>query len=173
MGIGHMAADLPEEVGGWVGWSSDNQWEINRGWVRKADTIEGLAALMHEFDDKIDEAMLTANLRETIGAYNSYCTDGVDPDFGRSADTLLPVSTPPYYAIPIFPGLCSTAGGPRKNVNGEVVDVDGKCLRAPYAAGTVSETYGFTYGVTGGNGADFRIWGRICARNAAALKDWE
>jgi succinate dehydrogenase/fumarate reductase flavoprotein subunit len=164
MQVGRLV--LPKELGGYEGWSSDNKPEIERGWVKKGDTIEELAA-------EISEAMDPALLKQNVEAYNSYCASGNDPDFGRNSRTLAPIVTPPYYSIPLYPGLVCTGGGPRRNGNGQVVDISGNPIGRLYSAGSCGSVYGHTYSVTGGNLGELAAFGRISGRNAAALKSWE
>ena len=129
-------------------------------------TIEELAAA-------IGVAMDPALLKKSIETYNSYCASGKDPDFGRDPKKLAPIKTPPFYSLPLYPGLVCTGGGPRRNANGQAVDVDGKPIPRLYSAGNCGSVYGHTYGVTGGNLGEMAAFGRISGRNAAALKSWE
>ena len=161
---------LPAELGRFDGWSDDNQAEVERGWVLKADTIEELVAKMNE----IDPGMMTAEtLQATIDAYNGYCEAGNDPDFGRPAENFLPVATAPFYAWPIYPGGCSTLGGPKKNENAQVLDLDDNPIPRLYAAGCFGNFAAHTYGISGGNNAENMVWGRIGARHASTLTPWD
>lgn len=67
-------------------WSEDNIPEISKGWIIKADTLGGLAAKI-----KVDPA----GLGETVSKFKSYSATGMDPDFGRSRESLAPLETPP------------------------------------------------------------------------------
>ena len=161
---------LPEELGRFDGWSADNQAEVDRGWVLKADTVEELVAKMNE----IDPGMMTVEaLQATLDAYNGYCETGEDPDFGRPAENLLPVATAPFYAWPIYPGGCSTLGGPKKNENAQVLDLDDNPIPRLYAAGCFGNFAAHTYGISGGNNAENMVWGRISARHACGLTPWD
>ena len=72
---------------------------------------------------EVDEVPDAEAVKATIEKYNGYCAAGSDPDFQRTETTLAPVSTPPYYAYPLYPGGCSTLGGPKKDVNAQVLDL--------------------------------------------------
>lgn len=157
---------LPPELGGYEGWSKDNLVELERGWIKKGDTPEALAAA-------IGDDMDSNRLKNTLEKYNSYCRDKNDPDFGRDADKLLPVETPPYYAVPLYPGLVCTCGGPVRSAKGEVLDPDRIPIPRLYSAGSCGSVYGRTYSVTGGNLGELCAFGRISGRNAAALPSWE
>jgi hypothetical protein len=67
---------IPEDLGGTPSWSSDNSVEIEKGWIRKGDTIRELAqAIGGSMDPDVLEA--------TVERYNGFCAAGEDPDFGR------------------------------------------------------------------------------------------
>jgi len=157
---------LPPELGGYEGWSQDNVVEIERGWIKKGDTVEELASA-------IGKEMDSSLLKITIENYNNYCANGSDPDYGREPEKLLPLDHPPYYAIPLYPGLVCTCGGPVRSAKGEVLDPDRKPIPRLYTAGNCGSIYGRAYSVTGGNLGDVCAFGRISGRNVAALESRE
>jgi len=154
-------ATLPAALGGTEPWSEDNSEEIKKGWIKRGDTIEALAAA-------IGTPMDAAILKTTVETYNKYCREGKDPDFGRPASGLAPLETPPFYAVPKYPGLVSTTGGPVVNGKNQVLDPDGKPVPRLYAAGTCGSVVTRVYSVTGGNLGGCMASGRISGRNAAA-----
>lgn len=167
---GNFASDLPDELRDWDGWSQDNQAEVDKGWIMKADTLEELAAQMKDWDSWMDADTLIATIKE----YNGFCKQGRDERFDRDASTLVALSEEgPYYAYAIYPGSCSTLGGPEKNVNGEVLGPDGKPIGRLYAAGCFGNFQDHSYGITGGNNAENQVWGRISARHASSLENWD
>ena len=78
-----------------------------------------------------------------------------------------------FYAWPLYPGGCSTLGGPKKNTEANVVDCNDQPIPRLYAAGCFGNMAGHTYGISGGNNAENMVWGRIAARHAAALEPWD
>jgi len=74
--------------------------------------------------------------------------------------------------IELWPGGFSTMGGPKKNVRGQVLDVEGNPIGRLYAAGSPGHTLGQLYSISGANNGEVFVWGRISGRNAAALKSW-
>lgn len=162
--MGHIL--LPRELGGFEGWSQDNLKEIERGWIKKGDTIEALAA-------KIGPEMDAVRLKATIDTFNSYCAAGSDAEFGRNPQRMRPINNPPYYAVPLYPGLVTTCGGPMRSAKAEVLDPERKPIPRLYAAGSCGSIYGRTYSVTGGNLGDVCAFGRIAGRNVAALDPWD
>ena len=154
---------LPKALGGYDPWSEDNSVEIKKGWIRKGNTIEALAKA-------IGDPMDAATLKINVETYNGYCEAGVDKMFGRDARSLAPIKTPPFYAVPLYPGLVSTTGGPAINGKHQVLDPDGEPIPRLYAAGTCGSVVTRVYSVTGGNIGGCMASGRISGRNAAAEK---
>lgn len=167
---GNFTTDLPDELRDWDGWSADNQAEVDKGWILKADTLEELGAKMKEWDSWMDPETLAA----TVAEYNGFCAQGRDERFDRSPQTLVALAEEgPYYAYAIYPGSCSTLGGPEKNVHGQVLDPAGNPIPRLYAAGCFGNFQDHSYGITGGNNAENMVWGRICARHACGLESWD
>ena len=108
-------------------WSPDNSKEVTRGWISRADSIKDLAVKI-----KIDPE----NLATEVARFNSFSVDkGKDEDFNRMLTTMKPLDTPPYYAVPLWPGLNNTFGGPRRNAQAQVLDAFGKAIPRLYSAG--------------------------------------
>ncbi|MDG3009649.1 FAD-dependent oxidoreductase [Rhodococcus sp. D2-41] len=138
-------------------WSADNTAEIERGWIRRADTVGELAALI---------GADPGTLERTVALYNRACADGRDDQFGRSPDTLGPVSEPPFYVLDVAPLLGWSNGGPRRDGRARVLDTDGAAIDGLYAAGEISSTY--SWAKDGGfHIADALAFGRVAGREAA------
>ena len=143
-------------------WSGDNGAELERGWIKRADTIGGLAAMIG-----LDGAALEA----TVLRWNHVCEAGKDTDFGRRK-MLHRFGTPPYYAIELSPSMLNTQGGPRRNERGQIVRPDGTPIPRLYSAGELGSIYSFLYQGTGNIG-ECLAFGRISARNAVAEPPWD
>lgn len=142
-------------------WSKDNSAEIEKGWITKADTIE-------ELETKLN--MAAGSLKNEIDRYNQYCAGGVDMEFGRAAEFLKPLAGKgPYYAMELSPSYTNTQGGPKRNENGQIVDVDGNPIPHLYSAGELGSVYADIYN-GGGNLSECIFFGRISGKNAAAVK---
>jgi succinate dehydrogenase/fumarate reductase flavoprotein subunit len=152
-------------------WSKDNSAEIEKGWIKKANTIEALAEM-------IGGEMTSAALTASVARWNGFCEAGVDSDFGRTNSrgmrprNLEKIQTPPFYAVEIWPGGFSTCGGPRKNAKGQVLGADGQPIKRLYEAGSLGHTCGQVYSMSGANYCECFVWGRISGRNAAAMDPW-
>ncbi|MEG0170264.1 MAG: flavocytochrome c [Anaerorhabdus sp.] len=136
------------------------QGYVNKGYMLKGDTVADLAKVM-----EVDEAALQATLDNWVAMVKA----GEDKDFGRDdlATVKYDLSTAPYYAVKIAPGVHHTMGGVEINTNTEVMNASGEVIPGLYAAGEV------TGGVHGGNRlggnavADIIVFGRIAGQNAA------
>lgn len=130
-----MTEGLDPELGGWAGWSADNKWELERGWITTGATLDELAANIaaSKWDDKMDAEKLKAS----VARWNELCDKGADEDFGRQQ--LAKVETGPFYAIPLYPGICNTIGGARRNENANIVDPSGNPIPRLYSAGLVRQ----------------------------------
>ena len=130
---------------------------VKTGITVQSDTIEGLAEQLG-----IDPAVL----KETLDNWNSYVKNQNDPDFGRTTGMEADLTTAPYYAIKIAPGIHHTMGGVKIDTSAHVINTEGQIIPGLYAAGEV------TGGVHGGNRlggnavADIVIFGRIAAETA-------
>lgn len=102
-------------------WSDDNLEEVEKGWVYQADTIAELAEKIGVEPDA---------LVATVDKWNEDIEAGEDTLFNRPVEAVkntaylvqnsdtassAPLSTPPFYAVPQYPTLLNTQGGPRRN----------------------------------------------------------
>jgi succinate dehydrogenase/fumarate reductase flavoprotein subunit/uncharacterized protein with FMN-binding domain len=143
-------------------WSKDSSEEIEKGWIVKADSIKELA-------EKI--GVNAEGLTNQVSEYNSYCADQDDPQFDRAPENLKSLSeSGPYYALKLVPSFTNTQGGPVRNENGEVLDLDGNPIPHLYSAGELGSVYADIYN-GGGNLAECIFFGRISGKNAALPKD--
>jgi succinate dehydrogenase/fumarate reductase flavoprotein subunit len=141
-------------------WSMDNSEEIAKGWIIKAENVSELAKKIF-----VDEA----TLQQTIKEYNECCKDGKDPKFGRAEKYLAAIEAP-FYAIPIYPALYCTQGGPRRDKEGRVLDPYGKPIPRLYETGELGSITGGLY--QGGNSlSECIVFGQIAGKNAAGEKD--
>ena len=143
-------------------WSDDNSAELDRGWIKKADTIAELAESI---------GVDVSTLESTVGKWNEDSVAGADTYFGRTM-MLKPFSEGPFFALELSPSMLNTQGGPRRNGKGQVMRPDGSPLPRLYSAGELGSIYSFLYQGTGNIG-ECLVFGRISGRNAAAEQPWE
>lgn len=155
--------------------SEDWQAEVESGAIKKADTIEALAETIC-----VDPRELTA----TIARWNESVAKGHDTEFGRpmtrdvkAKDTMVGLSTlklseaieeGPFYAIPLYPALLNTQGGPKRNASAQVVDVFDRPIPRLYSAGELGSIWGTIYQGSS-NIAECLVFGKIAAENVCGL----
>ncbi|MGH7870956.1 MAG: FAD-dependent oxidoreductase, partial [Candidatus Binatia bacterium] len=122
-------------------WSTDNQVEINRGWIETGTDAHDLAQKLSLRD--------TAQLGTTLATYQQACHRRGDDEFGRAAQTLIELHGN-LYGLPLWPCLLNTQGGPKRNSRGQILDVWGKPIKRLYSAGELGSIWGLLY-QSGGN----------------------
>lgn len=151
-------------------WSADNSEEIRKGWILRGNTIAELAEIIRR--QEANEGLMSPGvLQETVDRFNEYCRNGKDLDFDRPANSLVPLDTPPFYAVPAYPCLLNTQGGPRRNAKAQVLNAFGEPIPRLYSAGELGSMWGAIYQGAGNIGECF-VFGRIAGVNAAALPNW-
>ena len=143
-------------------WSDDNSAELAKGWIKTADSIAGLAAVL---------GLDPATLADTVSRWNRHCEAKHDPDFGRAL-MLAPIVDQPLYAVELSPSMLNTQGGPRRNERGQIVRPDGTQIKRLYSAGELGSIYSYLYQGTGNIG-ECLAFGRVSGRNAAAETPWD
>ena len=141
------------------GWSADNLAEVERGYVKTAQTIDELGKRL---------GLDPHALAQTVNRWNSLCSLGVDDDFGRLPGTRMLISTPPFYGVEIWPILYNTQGGPKHNAKQQVIDSFGNPIPGLYAVGELGSLFGHLY-LLGGNISECFISGWIAGQEAASL----
>jgi fumarate reductase flavoprotein subunit len=136
--------------------------EIKAGKVIKADSLDQLAMLL---------GIPAANLKGTIERYNGHVAKGFDEDYLKSSDSLMPISTGPFYAFPIhLPLYGLTATGLRIDHNASVMHRDGRAIQGLFAAGECAGgVLGSIYVGSGNSLGNCTTYGRIAGRSAAGV----
>jgi 3-oxosteroid 1-dehydrogenase len=146
---------------------------IRQQYLKKADTLEGVAALFG-----ID----AAGLKATVAKFNGYARSGKDPDF-RRGDTVFdryygddhvtpnpslgPIEKPPFYGLAAYPGDLGTKGGLKTDASARVLKESGEPIPGLYAIGNCSASVtGRTYPGPGSTLGPATTFGFIAARHA-------
>ncbi|MDR2957234.1 MAG: FAD-dependent oxidoreductase [Coriobacteriales bacterium] len=152
-------------AGGWnrgaYSWSTDNTAEIDKGWIKKGETLAELASVINVDGN---------NLAASVAEWNAAVAAGVDKLHGRAA--LGTVIEPPFYAIEMHPMLLNTQGGPQRNVKGQIVDPFGEPIPRLYSAGELGCMWGMIY-QGAGNIGECIVYGKISGANVAAETPWD
>jgi len=148
------------------------------GYIKEADTIEGLAAKIN-----VDPAKLS----ETVERWNGFVEKGKDEDFlrgERAYDNFLgdpfftdgpnrsmgKIEKGPFYAVDIVPGDVGTYGGVVTDVNARVLKDDGSWIEGLYACGiTTASPMGGIYPGAGASVGPSMTFGWVAAKHAAGL----
>ena len=129
----------------------------------QADTVEDLAKQMGLPKDAVVAS---------VERYNELAHLGSDDDFGKRADRLFPLETPPFYACEFGDaGMLVCMGGLECDLDLHVVDDDKNPIPGLYVAGnTMGGRYAVEYPVTeaGISLATAMTFGRLAGVNAAA-----
>jgi 3-oxosteroid 1-dehydrogenase len=150
---------------------------LSSGYMRKADTLEELAAQCD-----IDPIGLV----DTVERFNAAAVNGADPEFHKGERAydryygdprtqpnpcVAPVSTPPFYAVALYPGDVGTCGGLLTDEHARVINQDGRVIDGLYATGNcTASVMGRTYPGAGASiGASF-TFGWIAAQHMSALE---
>ena len=102
---------------------------VETGYIKKAETIEELAAII---------GAPVENLKNTLEVYGSYVKAGEDKAFGRTMYMNTALETAPYYAAHTQPGVQVTLGGIKVDDNLNVVKTDGTAYDNLYAIGELA-----------------------------------
>ena len=133
----------------------------NGGDAYKADSLDEPANMIR---------MPAANLRYSMNRYNQFCENGVDEDYGKSADYLVKMEEGPWYAVKATMTYFGTVGGLVTNENAEVLTPEGTAIPGLYAAGEASNGGFFNMSYSGGFALSIdATMGRIAGTNAAKL----
>ena len=143
-------------------WSEDSSVELEKGWILKADNIRELAGKIGKNPD---------TLENTVKTWNKSCAAGNDAEFGRLANRMAPIETPPYYAMELVPSFTNTQGGPRRNKYAQVLDTNKKPIPRLYSGGELGSIYSYHY-QGGGNILECIAFGRIAGERTSAEKPW-
>lgn len=129
--------------------------------IWSADSIEGLAKAT---------GLDAEALQETVDEYNAWCDAGVgDQVFGKAAEDMAPISTPPYYIARTRLNFVTNFGGIGTNRKREVITQEGDVIPGLYAAGLDGDMrYRNAYPINCGGTtfAGFLYNGRKAADNA-------
>lgn len=136
------------------------QKQADKGDLKLSDSWDEIAAWM---------GAQPAVLKATVQEYNFSCDDKHDALFAKDRKYLLPLRTPPYYAVKGHLGLCDAYGGIKINEKMEALDSEDNPIPGLYAAGSTAgcwESESYCYRLTGHLVGFALNSGRIAGENA-------
>ncbi len=145
-------------------WSRDNQTEIEKGWILQSDSVQQLAMRIRELPES-EGLMEPDRLATTIAEWNALVGKRLDP-FHRPPDTMMAIQVPPYCAVPVWPIISNTQGGPVHDTHQRVIDSFGQPIPHLYAVGELGSFFGHLYELSG-NLSECLYSGRVAGRFAA------
>ena len=95
--------------------------------LAKANTLEEAASAIGLDPDA---------LRATVDRYNQLAEAGVDTDFGKAPEFLVPIAQAPFYVGKLTQELLVGIGGIETNRHGQALDADKNPIAGLYAVGT-------------------------------------
>lgn len=140
--------------------------------VYASETLEGLFQLLGY------EGAALENALASVERYNEICASGIDSDYGKDADTLIPITTPPFYGcVEKSDGTTKatlvTLAGLLTDTNLNVMRLDRSApIKGLYAAGNcLGGRYGIGYATpSAGNSIGMAMThGRVAGKIMAAL----
>jgi succinate dehydrogenase/fumarate reductase flavoprotein subunit len=149
---------------------------VERGYLHRGATLDELAAKI-----SIDPAAL----RATVERHNGFAQTGVDPDFGKGETDLNrfngdpqhrpnpcigPLSTPPFYALAVWPADLAVSTGLATDADARVLTAEGRPIAGLYACGNdMTSVMGGSYPGPGTTLGPAVVFAWRAARHAAAL----
>jgi len=145
----------------WANAEKDLQLFAKKGKVKIANSWEEMAEWMSVSPDV---------LKRTVNEYNAGCDSGTDI-YGKDKGSLIPLRTPPYYAIRSCLNLLVTHGVIKTNKRMQVTDANDEPIPGLYVAGDdIGGVDEDIYAGMGGHSIGFAITsGRIAGLNAASF----
>ena len=143
-------------------WSEDNGAEVERGWIKRAETLAELSKVI---------GLSPKAAEESVDRWNHLCAEGRDADFDRLSGSMIPISSPPFYAMEAWPIVSNTQGGPEHNANQQILNIEDLPIPRLYAAGELGSLFGHLY-LEAGNISECFVGARIAAEHACSLGPW-
>ena len=157
---GHSCVGIVDAAGGELA-ADSLAHSLKRGTVKSFETLADIAAAYDMPADRLEKTV--ASYHELIKAKKS---DPFGKPLSQGARLL---STPPFYAIRLWPKVHYTSGGLRINTRAQVIDLDHRPISRLFAAG---EVCGGIHGASRlGSCAltECIVFGRIAGQQAAAV----
>ena len=135
----------------------------------RADSIHELAVTLGLYPAALEATVASFNSSISTGTYDATVLDdcrtqGIEPAKSHWAR---PISTPPYFAYPLRPGITFTYHGLAVDEQAHVLGEDGKPLGNVFAAGEIMAGNVLGRGYMAGFGMTIgTVFGRIAGREA-------
>lgn len=128
---------------------------VEEGWAAKGTLAEVAAAFGLE------------HLEESVARYNACCEAGLDEQFYKTPEYLIPPTQEPFYLIEYNPAGYLTMGGIKCDAGCRAPDANNDPVPHPYVAGTDADSWSVPY-VLGGSAHGFCLSSGWLAGETAA-----
>lgn len=128
---------------------------MERGWIRTAATVGGLAAGL---------GLDARALEECVSTFNEQAAGSGD-GLGREAAKMRALDQPPFYGAAVYPIIVNTQGGPRRDQYGRILRPDGTPIPGLFGAGELGSIWNRLY-PGAGNLSECLVSGRAAAITA-------
>ena len=134
---------------------ADVDADVEEGWAAKGTLAEVAAAFGLE------------HLEESVAQYNAYCEAGLDEQFYKTPEYLIPMTQEPFYLIEYNPAGYLTMGGIKCDAGCRALDANNDPVPHLYVAGTDADLWSVPY-VLGGSAHGFCLSSGWLAGETAA-----
>ena len=110
---------------------------VEEGWAAKGTLAE------------VAEAFGLENLEASVERYNGFCEAGVDDDFFKTPEYLIPLTQEPYYLIQYNPSGYLTLGGIKCDAGCHALDAENNIVPNLFVAGTDADLWSVPYALGG------------------------
>ena len=110
---------------------------VEQGWAAKGTLAE------------VAQAFGLEHLEESVAKYNEYCEAGVDEQFYKTPEYLIPLTQEPYYLIQYNPSGYLTLGGIKCDAGCHALDADNDVVPNLFVAGTDADLWSVPYALGG------------------------
>ena len=132
---------------------------LEKGIVTQFSQLQALASY---------HGISAGTVKLTVDKFNRCVENKIDKEFGKPIlSGAAPVSSPPYFAIRLWPKVHHTMGGVQINVMGQVIGLDYQPIKGLYAAGEVAGGIHGACRLGSCAVTDCLVFGRIAGKNAA------
>lgn len=144
--------------------------QIRANW--EAQAAAGSIVSGSTIEEVIEKLGLPAEAtKASVDRYNGFAEAGVDEDYHKSAQYLVPIAEGPFYGAPLSVGFLTVLGGLRTNIDMQVCDENDQPIPGLYNIGTMVGDYfsnNYTFRIEGNNlGANCLTFGYLTGRGIA------
>lgn len=132
---------------------------VSEGWAAKGSTYA-----------EVGEVFGLDGLEESVTQYNAFCAAGLDEQFYKDPQYLIPMTTAPYYLIEYNPAGYLSMGGIKVNEKCQALDANNQVVDNLYVAGTDADLWSVPYVLAGSAHGFCQASGWLAGESAAKAR---